>query len=286
MQFLIEHITEYAYSDPATEAFSELRLRPRDNLKQRVARHTTKVKPAVTVDSYTDYFGNQVEAIAIPFRHSELVVTSVCQVQTYEPNDALGGLDLTISEAQSLYHGKRRELYDFLRPSPFIPFDRQLRAMALEQLPASESFSEALVKLNRFIFSNFRYQPGATAADTTVTDFLKKGEGVCQDFTHLMIALCRNAGIPARYVSGYIETDPPPEGTPQLVGSAASHAWVEVYAPNGVWIGLDPTNNMRESDRHVQIGIGRDYSDVPPMKGIFKGANKQVLNVKVRVVRT
>lgn len=289
MQFLIEHTTEYIYSAPATEAFSELRLRPRDNLKQRVTRHATSVQPAVVVDTYTDYFGNIVEAIAIPFRHSELRVTSICQVRTFGLNDALSGLDLTISESQASNHEKRRELHDFLRPSAFIPFDRQVRAMAQEFLPPSASFSEALDRLNRHIYSAYRYEPGSTDVTTTVPQFLKNGRGVCQDFTHLMIALCRCAGVPARYVSGYIESDPPPggaRGDNVLVGSAASHAWLEVYAPNGMWIGFDPTNNMRESERHVQIGVGRDYADVPPLKGIFKGARQQQLSVQVRVVRS
>jgi transglutaminase-like putative cysteine protease len=290
MQFLIEHTTEYAYSAPATEAFSELRLRPRDNLKQRVTRHATSVQPAVVVDSYTDYFGNIVEAIAVPFRHSALTVTSLCQVQTFELNDALSGLDLSISEAQAVNHEKRRELHDFLRPSSFIHFDGEVRAMSRDLLPPSANFSEALNQLNRHIFSKYRYRPGSTDVNTTVSQFLATGEGVCQDFTHLMIALCRCAGIPARYVSGYIESDPPTgdkqRNDPAMIGSAASHAWLEVHAPNGMWIGFDPTNNMRETERHVQIGIGRDYADVPPLKGIFKGSQKQKLSVQVRVVRS
>jgi transglutaminase-like putative cysteine protease len=290
MQFLIEHTTEYTYSAPATEAFSELRLRPRDNLKQRVTRHATSVQPAVVVDSYTDYFGNIVEAIAVPFRHSALTVTSLCQVRTFATNDALSGLDLSISEAMAVSHEKRRELHDFLRPSAFIHFDQQVRSMAQELLPRSANFSEALDGLNRHIFTRYRYRPGSTDVTTTVPQFLASGEGVCQDFTHLMIALCRAAGIPARYVSGYIESDPPPgdvqRNDPELIGSAASHAWLEVYAPNGMWIGFDPTNNMREGERHVQIGIGRDYADVPPLKGIFKGSQKQKLSVQVRVLRS
>jgi transglutaminase-like putative cysteine protease len=290
MQFLIEHTTEYIYSAPATEAFSELRLRPRDNLKQRVTRHGTTVQPAVSVDTHTDYFGNIVESIAVPFRHSELRVTSVCQVKTFGLNDALSGLDLSISEAHALNHEKRRELHDFLRPSHFIPLDRQVRSMAQELLPPSANFSEALDRLNHHVFSRYRYRPGSTDVGTTVPQFLATGEGVCQDFTHLMIALCRCAGIPARYVSGYIESDPPSidssRSDPVLIGSAASHAWLEIYAPNGLWIGFDPTNDMREGERHVQIGIGRDYADVPPLKGIFKGSQQQRLSVQVRVVRS
>lgn len=290
MHFHIEHTTEYLYSEPATEAFSELRLRPRDSLRQKVSRHFTRVHPSVLVETYTDYFGNYVETVSIPFRHHKLVVTSTCDVVTNPFHDAMSVLDLTISEARQLYTPHMRSLHDFLRPSYFIPFNPALKKLAAELLPAKASFTSAIMKLNEYIFRNFKYQPGVTDAGTTVPEFLHKREGVCQDFAHLMISLCRNAGIPARYVSGYIETDPVPNSNLEnadlaLIGATASHAWVEIYTPNNFWVGLDPTNNIMEGERHVQIGIGRDYHDVPPLKGIFKGAHQQSLSVQVRVTR-
>lgn len=171
-----------------------------------------------------------------------------------------------------------------------MPFTRALRELAARQLPQAACFATAIMELNHYIHTEFRYHPGITDVGTTVPDFLQAGEGVCQDFAHLMICLCRNAGIPSRYVSGYIETDAPANGngsdgdTP-LIGATASHAWVEVYTPNRCWIGLDPTNDKAEDERHIQIGIGRDYSDVTPLKGIFKGARRQRLNVDVKVLR-
>jgi transglutaminase-like putative cysteine protease len=291
MFFHIEHTTEFAYSEPATESFSELRLRPRDNLRQKVFKHFTRIDPAVRIDSYTDYFENIVETVSIPFRHHHLVVTSICDVLTQPFVDALSGLSLTISEARQMYTPHRRELYDFMRPSHYVPAHPELARLSAELLPPTAPFARAIMDLNHHIFSTFKYKPGATDVSTPILEFLEKKEGVCQDFAHLMIAICRQAGIPARYVSGYIETDqPPPESAKTddepLVGATASHAWVELCTPTRYWVGLDPTNNILEGERHVQIGIGRDYHDVPPLKGVFKGSDSQSLAVHVRVRRT
>jgi transglutaminase-like putative cysteine protease len=290
MRFHIEHTTEYVYPEPASESFSELRLRPRDSLRQKVSRHQTLIEPGVLVESHIDYFGNYVETISIPHRHQKLVVSSACDVETKPFNDALAALDLTIAEGRQMYVDRRRELHDFLRPSQYVRFVDAVYEIASEFLPPAAPFATSLHELNAYLHRSLRYKPGATDAGTTVEQFLESREGVCQDFAHLMIAVCRVAGIPARYVSGYIETDPPPpaaDGTAveALIGAVASHAWVEVYAPNGFWVGLDPTNNIPDGERHVQIGIGRDYGDVPPLKGIFKGNQAQYLNVQVRMTR-
>ncbi|HAV62301.1 MAG TPA: transglutaminase family protein [Verrucomicrobiales bacterium] len=283
MQFHIVHITEFDYPTPATEAFSELRLRPRDTPHQAVSHHQTRVSPAVLTDDYTDYFGNHVETMSIPFRHQRLTVTSVCDVFTQPRPDPLASLSLSVCEARLLNREQRRFLHDFSRPSRYVTFTPELREMAAELLPDTGDFTGCLLGLNRHIFENFAYTPGVTNVNTSVAGVLERRQGVCQDFAHVMIGVCRLAGIPARYVSGYIETDPAPEDA--LVGATASHAWVEVMAPNGFWVGLDPTNNILEGERHVQIGIGRDYYDVPPMKGTFKGPNRQVLSVDVRMTR-
>jgi transglutaminase-like putative cysteine protease len=291
MQFHIEHTTEYTYPEAATESFSELRLRPRESGRQRVSHHYTYIQPQVPVESYVDYFGNYVETVSIPFRHNNLQVRSVSDVETHERTDALSGLDLTISEARQLYHPLRRELFDYLQPSHFILYPPEIVEMARELLPGPGRFAESVHELNNYIFENFRYESGVTTAHTTVAEFFEHQRGVCQDFAHLMISVCRCAGIAARYVSGYIESDIIPanaDGTVDaaLIGNAASHAWVEIFSPNLHWVGLDPTNNMLESERHVQIGIGRDYYDVPPLSGVFKGRKHQTMNVQVRVMRT
>jgi transglutaminase-like putative cysteine protease len=180
---------------------------------------------------------------------------------------------------------QRRELFDFLMPSRHAPITPELEQMSKELLPSSAHFADSMLSLCKHIFEKFTYMPGVTDVRTPLSEVLRKRQGVCQDFAHLMIALVRCAGLPARYVSGYLETESV-SGESGLVGATASHAWVEVYMPNGVWVGLDPTNDMLEGERHVQIGIGRDYGDVPPLRGVFKGAKRQALTVGVTVSRT
>src|SRR2546423_1817079 len=168
MFFHIEHITEYVYPEAATESFSELRLRPRDSLRQRVSHHSTHTQPSVVAEPYVDYFGNYVETISIPFRHTNLTVRSVCDVQTHALADALSGLDLTISEARLLSRPRRRELFDFLQPSHFISFTPEIEEMSREMLRPTASFTESIRALNTWIFKNFEYRSGVTTWRTTV----------------------------------------------------------------------------------------------------------------------
>jgi transglutaminase-like putative cysteine protease len=301
MNFEIVHTTEYEYSELATESFSELRVRPRNTMRQVVLTHLTEVNPRVALESFQDYYGNWVETLSVPFRHKKLVVTSKTRVQTRNFVDLLAGLDLSVSESVHLLFSKRRELFDFLIPSYYSPFIPEIEELTAQLLPKRMPFGEALLHLNDHIYKNYKYEPGTTNVGTPVLDVIKNKRGVCQDFAHLMIAIIRAAGLPARYVSGYLETDEQatlsaeahqeinrtgmPNISRQLRGGAASHAWVEVYTPSGHWVGLDPTNNIPEGERHVQIGVGRDYSDVPPMRGVFKGARQQFLSVQVLVSR-
>ena len=284
MIFNIVHTTAYEYSAPAIESFTELRVRPRQSNRQNVRSHVTEVEPSAVLEEFTDYYGNAVECLSVPFRHRCLTVTSRSTVETLPHKDALSGLDLTVSEAVRLNWPHRRELFDFLMPSVHSPITPELEALSKRQLPSGGSFSESMLDLCSFIFKNFTYMPGVTDVRTPLSEVLQKQAGVCQDFAHLMIALIRCAGLPARYVSGYIETES--SGNPNLIGATASHARVEVFLPNGLWVGIDPTNDILEGERHVQIGIGRDYHDVPPLRGVFKGAKRQQLSVGVSVSRT
>lgn len=285
MTFNIVHTTAYEYSAPAIESFTELRVRPRQSNRQTVHHHITEVTPRAALEEFTDYYENTVECLSVPFRHKCLSVTSRSTVETFPHKDALSGLDLTVSEAVRLNWSQRRELFDFLMPSMHAPITPELEALSRQQLPSSASFSESIRGLCWYIYNHFTYMPGVTEVRTPLAEVLQKRQGVCQDFAHLMIALIRCAGLPARYVSGYIETEPAP-GAYAMTGATASHAWVEVYLPSGLWVGIDPTNNILEGERHVQIGIGRDYNDVPPLRGVFKGAERQALSVMVTVSRT
>jgi transglutaminase-like putative cysteine protease len=295
MQFRIEHTTEYGYSEPAMESHSEVRVRPRSTLRQVVIQHETSVAPRVPLEGHTDYFGNWVETFSVPFRHQRLVVTSRSTVQTRHLGDPLAGLDLSVSEAVHLYLPKRREMFDFLMPSRHVTFSPLLTAMSAELLPTRLPFVDAVRGLCTHLFRTYKYEPGATTISTPLAEVVAKRRGVCQDFAHLMIALLRLAGIPARYVSGYIETEAQAaaasdgggdSGDGLLIGATASHGWVEFFTPNRCWVGIDPTNDQLEGERHVQIGVGRDYADVPPLRGVFQGAQQQRLSVKVLVART
>ena len=285
MIFNIVHTTAYEYSAPAIESFTELRVRPRQSNRQIVHRHLTEVTPRAVLDEFTDYYDNTVECLSVPYRHKCLTVTSRSTVETLPHKDALSGLDLSVSEAVRLNWPHRRELFDFLMPSTHAPITPEIEALSREQLRSSSSFSESILGLSSHIYENFTYMPGVTDIRTPLGVVLEKKQGVCQDFAHLMIAIIRSAGLPARYVSGYLETESV-QRTGALIGATASHAWVEVYLPSGLWVGIDPTNDMLEGERHVQIGIGRDYHDVPPLRGVFKGAKRQQLSVTVTVSRT
>jgi len=307
MLFHIVHTTEYEYSEPAVESYTELRVRPRNTLRQTVEQHFTEVEPRVPLEDFEDYFGNEVECLSVPFRHKRLSVTSRSAVRTRDMKDAISGLNLTLSEAVHLTLPQRRELYDFLQPSRHCFFCPEVEELTAELLPRTRPFNEAVLGLNAYLREQFEYKPGVTEISTPITKVIASRQGVCQDFAHVMISALRCAGIPARYVSGYIETDAAAahseeelqrgverelagdvkdEKEEALIGATASHAWVEVYTPNGHWVGLDPTNNQLESERHVQIGVGRDYHDVPPLRGVFKGAKRQLLSVKVSVRRS
>ncbi|MEI9999572.1 MAG: transglutaminase family protein [Verrucomicrobiota bacterium] len=229
MIFNIVHTTAYEYSAPAIESFTELRVRPRESNRQIVHHHVTEVTPRAALEEFTDYYDNAVECLSVPFRHKTLAVTSRSTVETLPHKDAISALDLTVSEAVRINWPQRRELFDFLMPSRHAPINPELEQLSRELLPSSASFAESILGLNSYIFEKFTYMPGVTDVRTPLADVLRKRQGVCQDFAHLMIALIRCAGLPARYVSGYLETESV-RGEGHLVGATASHAWVEGFS--------------------------------------------------------
>jgi transglutaminase-like putative cysteine protease len=196
---------------------------------------------------------------------------------------------MSVSEAVHYFMGRERELYDFLMESWYCRFSEEVDAIAARFFPSMGDFGECVLHLNRWIFDEFKYQPGVTDVSTPVDKVLETRTGVCQDFAHVMISVLRATGIPARYVSGYIESVAPGAvartGHEPLRGADASHAWIEVFTPLGEWVGVDPTNRCKEGEQHVQIAVGRDYDDVPPLRGVFKGAERQQLSVSVTVSR-
>jgi len=284
MRFQVSHSTEYRYPVPASESFAELRVWPQDNDSQRILSRRLEISPSVRVDNYVDYFGNKVEFFSIPHRHHSLVVTSEAEIETFAIQPSEAALDISLGEARQIYNSQRHKLFEFMEPSHHVPLNqhRRIRKQFFKQ---ADSLGESLRKLNTWIYKNLEYKPGETTISTPIDDVVRERRGVCQDFAHLMLAILRSNGIPARYVSGYIEAFDPEKTDAKLIGAAASHAWVEVFLPGGSWWGLDPTNNQAAGERHIEVAFGRDYSDVAPMRGTYKGAVDQKLNVIVSLER-
>jgi transglutaminase-like putative cysteine protease len=198
-------------------------------------------------------------------------------------------LDITIAEARQIYRGQLLARFDYLRASAGVQFSRVVFEHANRIIRSRGQLGETVHEVMHWVHEYFTYRPGATTVSTTVEEALTLRRGVCQDFAHVMIAILRSAEIPARYVCGYIETDrqraAAARGERALVGAAESHAWVEVGLPNGDWYALDPTNDLVAGERHVVVSVGRDFHDVSPTRGVFKGAGGTTLGVSVVMQR-
>lgn len=285
MRFRVTHRTEYAYRAPASDSFAELRVWPRDTKTQKVLQRQLTLEPRVPVDNYVDYFGNHVEFFSVPFRHQRLAVEATAEVETRPPLDLREPLEVTVAEARQIAHSQMCQLFDFMQSSDTVPLGEVLAPIKHRFFKPGAPLGEALAELNGWIHREFAYQPGVTDISTPLGKVIKQRRGVCQDFAHLMLSLIRTAGLPGRYVSGYIEHFDPEKTDVKLVGAAASHAWVEVGLPGGEWYGLDPTNNQPAGERHVVTAVGRDYHDVAPMRGTYKGVLDQKLQVIVSLER-
>lgn len=286
MRFRITHHTEYHYAAPASESYAELRVTPTSAYDQKVLRHSIRINPATRLHSYTDHFGNRVEFFSIPYRHQRLVVHSQAEIETYAVTPPESVLQVSVAEARQIISSRILAVYPYLQPSTHVPLHKVLVPLKKNFINADQPLGEALLGVNHWIHKHFTYQPGTTDVSTPVAEVIRQRRGVCQDFAHLMLSIIRTYGLPARYVSGYIEAYDPTVKDSKLVGATASHAWVEVCLPGGFWWGLDPTNNQTAGVRHVRVATGRDYRDVAPLRGTYKGAQDQKLEVLVSVKRS
>lgn len=285
MRFHLTHLTHYRYTDPASESYMEARISAPSNDAQTVIHRALTIAPEAPVTSYRDYYGNLVEQFSIIHRHPELVLRAETEVDTHPVVVAPEALDITIAEARQIYRGQLLARFDYLRPSAGVQLGRAVFEQANRLFRPGGQLGEAVHELLHWVHGFFKYKAGVTSVGTTVDEVIKLRSGVCQDFAHVMIAILRSAEIPARYVCGYIETDSQlkaaTSGERHLVGAAESHAWVEVGLPNGDWYALDPTNDIPAGERHVIVSAGRDFHDVSPTRGVFKGAGRTVLSVEV-----
>ena len=284
MFYSIRHITRFRYSNPVRESVMELRMQPRSEENQRLRNFQLSTNPRAQLHAYTDNFGNAVYHFNVLREHDELRIESHSTVEVKET----APLPLRTDELEwQRYNGLNlsAEHHDLLGDSTFAHGSPALASFVAEHgltAPSGDPLT-ALKHLNEVIYSAFEYQLGVTEVHSPIARALSEKRGVCQDFAHIMIAIARSWGVPARYVSGYLYHR---RQDKDRSGEDATHAWIEAYLPSMGWVGFDPTNNVIAGERHLRVAAGRDYADVPPTRGTFKGNAESELAVAVSVEPT
>ena len=278
------HVTEFDYDGPVSESYNEVRLRPRQDETQSCLSFRLVTDPAAQTSARLDPHGNWVHRFNVLREHRHLRIEAGSVVLVHEPprlpDDGMS-LRALAEQAEAL-----DEFYDLLSPSVYAPHLAAVQDLVdgaeRESGGSVAGFARAAAAL---VHKQFRYEKGATHVQSSIEDALRTGAGVCQDFAHLLLAILRMRGLPARYVSGYLAPGPKeqPGGAAEIIGGQASHAWTEAYHPGEGWFGLDPTLGAAVDLRHVRVAYGRDYGDVAPVRGVYKGHAGQRLSVDVRV---
>lgn len=289
MKFTIVHRTTYSYTGSVSVSHHLARLAPRTLPGQRCPWHELEIRPAPVCRSvHTDAFGNTAAYFEIEGKHETLEVVARSLVEVVVLRQADPASTPAWETVRAACHGKKhRPSVDAgaLRfASPLVPLGPEFAAYARPDFPPGRPVLEALLALTQRVFRDFKFDPRATEVSTPVAEVLRQRAGVCQDFAHLMLACLRSLGLPARYVSGYLETAPPP-GRARLLGADASHAWISLYCGEAAgWVDADPTNNVLTGGSHITVAWGRDFSDVSPLRGVTVGAGAQSLAVAVDVI--
>ena len=284
----ITHTTSYDYLGDVSVSHHLVRLGPRQSAKQLSLSHELTADPAPAVlCSHKDYFGNHAHFISIERTHQQLVITArsrLAVTPAFVPEASeTPSWESVRARCRDDHSGRTLEAHEFIYSSPLVTVTSDFVDYATRSFTAGRPVLDAVMDLTRRIHGDFKFDTEATTVSTPVADVFKQRRGVCQDFAHFQIACLRSIGLPARYVSGYLETDPPP-GQVKLRGVDASHAWVSFFCPGIGWIEVDPTNNCLPSLRHISIAVGRDYGDVAPVRGVLIGGQSQTLSVSVDVV--
>lgn len=283
MYYTIRHVTKFRYSEPITESVMEVRMQPRTENMQRCWNFELRTQPRSSVTRYTDELANSVHQFDVPDHHDHLTIRAESVVEVLPSPDlpdrldsgAWGELDrMTATD----------EFWDDLTPSHFARPTELLLSLAQElRVARRDDPLTTLRVLNSAVHDTFEYDTTSTEVDSPIDHALQARRGVCQDFTHVLITLVRQIGIPCRYVSGYL-FHRGAEG--ERSAPDATHAWAEAMLPSVGWIGMDPTNDLMVQDRHIRVAVGRDYADVPPTRGVFKGRADTELAVSVKVSRS
>ena len=281
MRYRIRHRTSYRYAEPAFESFNEVRLQPLAGPTQTLLDFDLSIEPPATVISFRDYHGNAVHDFGVAYLHDRLVIESTSDVVTHagadEPLAGPAEGEPDASPALSEVTGDpvlEDELAEFLGPSAFVPLADETARIA-GALLGDDPGASALAFFKRAaddVRERLDYVLGTTTVESSVAEVLAGGSGVCQDFAHVLISLCRHVGLPARYVSGYLGG---------VEAASASHAWVEAYIPPYGWVGLDATLGKACTGQHVKLGSGRDYADVAVLRGTYHGGGRAELEVEV-----
>lgn len=277
---MVSHKTHFSYHEPVVEAHSEVRKTPVDTGLQRVVAHRIDVSPQVTVRSYFDYFGSHVHYFNLLGPHQELTIQSESVVETTDAICCGPSYDVD----QRVW---TERLSEYLNWSPSVPFLSEYQDIPnpVEIGLAPDDFLDALKELGSTFAARFRYDEEATSVHDSPEALFSAGGGVCQDLAHAFIGVLRLASMPCRYVSGYVYDPAVDDEGDHVQGASASHAWVQVWHPELGWVGIDPTNDKLVDWQYVRVAIGRDYTDVQPLRGIFYGSPRQSLEVSVHVSR-
>ncbi len=274
--YKIHHITKYKYNKPVTESVNEIKIYPIAGPNVEILFHQVEITNTPELMQAIDYWGNRFGMFNIMGSHEELVIESKLRIRTLEADVIELDMVSTMDDLNILIANKLQLLE--LAQSTEHGDEEEIKAIADVIYSPGKPVSSIVKDCCEYIYTNFRYIKGITNIETTVSEILSHRSGVCQDFAHVMLEVLRYIGIPARYVSGYI--CPNKNG---MRGEGATHAWVEVFMPNNLWAGIDPTNNVWVTNTHIRLAVGRNFSDCTPMKGTFKGNAKQSLSVYVSV---
>ena len=278
MKLRIQHRTEYLYTHPVKHNVNEVRMQPPHTPWQSRGFFLLKIVPSTRLRHYMDFSRNGVHHFEIEETHQRMIIEAQSTVTT-APR---GASDEMLAPVSFLALQSCREEEDtmmYLSHSRYVLFSHVIWKTALDLKEESNDILKVVQRINEFIYDNCRYLSGVTTVATTSLDFFEGRTGVCQDFAHLMLALCRSIGIPARYVSGYLYD----AQRADLRGAHESHAWVEAFIPGMGWVGFDPTNRQWVTEAYITLAVGRDYEDVAPVKGTFTGAGTRVMKVSVSI---
>jgi transglutaminase-like putative cysteine protease len=274
MKLEILHRTHYAYASPVRESYNELHLQPLSDAQQTVDSFLLKVLPSTRLKHYHDFYSNCVHHFDLPEPHSTLTIESNLRVTTHQrvglPLDARPADVASLRDALNV-----ERCYDFIQPSRYVDTSPEIWRMAVDAIGDEQDVWQQTLRLMAFVHSYISYESNSTQVNTHTRDVLTQKRGVCQDFSHVMLSLCRSLKIPALYVSGYLATEI----------ASATHAWTEVFIPGHGWQALDPTHNCKPDETYVKIGVGRDYADVAPVRGSYKGTTERTMDVTVKIER-